>query len=286
MVLNNFRRAHGAEYRHGGRKDCLKGTRGAILSGIELWAKDSGRSPVYWLNGLAGTGKSTIVKTIAERLFTDGRLGASFFCSRDFEDRRNLYFIFPTLAIQLARRYIEIRSILVPLIRSDQDIVNESLYDQMRKLVVKPLNESGISTVIVIDALDECEDKESASAILSVLGRFVSDIPKVKFFLTGRLESRISEGFRLPLLEKMTDIFILHEVEPDQIDSDIRLFFKNSFSELAGCRCGLDNWPTEEQLDRLCGRASGLFVYAAATLKFIDNNKWDPRKRLKTLLQS
>ena len=241
MVLNDFRRVHGAEYRHGGRKDCLKGTRGAILSGIELWAKDSGRSPVYWLNGLAGTGKSTIAITIAERLFAGGQLGASFFCSRDFEDRRNLQFIFPTLEIQLARKYTEFRSILISLIQSDPEIAYESLYNQMKKLIVQPLNESGISTVIIIDALDECEDEESASAILSVLGQFVSKIPEVKFFLTGRPESRISEGFRLPLLVKMMDVFVLHKVEPDQVDNDIRLFFKISFLELAGRRRGLDN---------------------------------------------
>ena len=156
----------------------------------------------------------------------------------------------------------------------------------MKKLIVQPLIESGISTVIVIDALDECEDEESASAILSVIGQFVSKIPEVKFFLTGRPESPISEGFRLPLLAKMTDVFVLHKVEPDQVDNDIRLFFKISFLELAGRRRGLDNWPTEEQLDRLCGRAAGLFVYAAATVKFIDINKRDPRKQLDLLLRS
>ena len=94
------------------------------------------------MNGLAGTGKSTIAKTIAERLFADGQLGASFFCSRDFEDRRNLQMIFPTLAVQLARKYIGFRSILVSLIQSDPDIAYESLYDQMKKLIVEPLNES------------------------------------------------------------------------------------------------------------------------------------------------
>jgi hypothetical protein len=264
----------------------LKGTRGTVLNAVELWASDFDQSSVYWLNGLAGTGKSTIAKTIAERLFADGQLGASFFCSRDFEDRRNLQFIFPTLATQLARKYPKFRSVFVPLIQSDPEIAYVSLYNQMKKLIVQPLNESTISTVIVIDALDECEDEESASAILSVLGRLVSEIPRVKFFLTGRPEPRISEGFRLPLLAKTTDVFVLHKVEPDQVDSDIRLFFKSSFSELADRRRGLDNWPTKEQLDRLCKRAAGLFVYAATTVKFIDNNKWGPRTQMDLLLQS
>ena len=286
MVLNGFRCANGAEYQHGGRKGCLKGTRGPVLDSIELWAKDPEKFPIYWLNGLAGTGKSTIAKTIAERLFADGHLGASFFCSRDFEDRRNLQLIFPTLAIQLARKYTKFRSILVPMIQSDPGIAYESLYDQMKKLIVQPLKESCISTVIVIDALDECEDEEPASAILSVLGQLASEIPRVKFFLTGRPEPRISKGFRLPLLTKITDIFILHKVNTDQVNSDIRLFFKVSFMELAGYWHGLDSWPTEEQLDHLCGRAAGLFVYAAATIKFISDNKRNPRERLNLLLKS
>ena len=285
-ALNNFRSANGAEFRHGEHKGCLKGTWGAVLNSIELWARDPDKSPVYWLNGLAGTGKSTIAKTIAERLFADDQLGASFFCSRDFEDRRNLQLIFPTLATQLAHSYPKFRSILVPLIQADPGIAFIPLYHQMERLIIQPLNESSVSTVIVIDALDECGDKDSASALLSVLGRVVSKIPKVKFFLTGRPEPRILKGFRLPLLAKVTDVFILHMVEPDQVDSDIRLFFQHSFSELAGHWHGLDNWPTEEQVNQLCGRAAGLFVYAAATVRFIDNNKWGPQTQLNLLLQS
>jgi len=238
------------------------------------------------LNGLAGTGKSTIAQTTAERLFADDQLGASFFCSRDFEDRSNLHFIFPTLAIQLARKYTGFRSIFVPLARSDPGIAHESLCDQMDKLIVRPLVESDISTVIVIDALDECKDEEPASAILSVLGQFASKIQKVKIFVTGRPEPRIREGFRLPLLERVTDVFVLHEVEPSWVNRDIRLFFKHRFSELAGRRRGLDGWPTEEQLDLLCERAAGLFVYAVATIKFIDHRHKSPKRQLDRLLQS
>ncbi|KAF9646630.1 hypothetical protein BDM02DRAFT_3067219, partial [Thelephora ganbajun] len=265
---------------------CLKGTRGAVLDKIEVWARDFHEPPVYWLNGLAGTGKSTIAQTIAERIFADGQLGASFFCSRDFEDRSNLKLIFPTIAVQLARNYAEFRSIFVPLVQSDPEVARESLYNQMDKLVVRPLKKSEISTVIVIDALDECKDEEPASAILSVLGQFVSKIPKVKFFVTGRPEPRIREGFRLPLLAEATDVFVLHDVEPSLINNDIRLFFKHGFLELARRQQELDDWPTKEQLDLLCERAAGLFVYATATIKFVDHRNNDPKGQLDRLLRS
>ncbi|KAF9785740.1 hypothetical protein BJ322DRAFT_1210370 [Thelephora terrestris] len=284
-TLNNFRQAQGAEYRHVGRKRCLKGTRRAVLDEIELWARDFAKLPVYWLNGLAGTGKSTIAQTIAERMFAEGQLGASFFCSRGFEDRSNLHFIFPTLAVQLARKYPEFRSVFVPLVHSDPGIAYESLYNQMDKLIVGPLKNFPISTIIVIDALDECRDEEPASAILSVLARLVIQVPKVKFFLTGRPEPCIREGFRLPLLVDATDTFVLHEVHPNQINSDIQQFLEKTFSEITSRHTGLDSWPTKEQLDLLCKRAAGLFVYAVATVKFINTRNYHPRKRLDVLLE-
>ncbi|KAF9643956.1 hypothetical protein BDM02DRAFT_1270605 [Thelephora ganbajun] len=284
-VLNNVRCAQEAEYRHGDRKGCLKGTRGAVLDEIEVWARDFDKPPVYWLNGVAGTGKSTIAQTIAERIFVDGQLGGSFFCSRDFEDRRNLKFVFPTIAVQLARNYAEFRSIFVPPVQSDPGIAHESLYNQMDKMIARPLKESNISTIIVIDALDECKDEEPASAILSVLGQFVSQIPKVKFFITGRPEPRIREGFHLPPLAKETDVFVLHNVELSQVNSDIQLFFRHNFSELGDRRRGLNGWPSKEQLDLLCERAAGLFVYAVATVKFINKQNSNPRKQLDLLLQ-
>ena len=219
-------------------------------------------------------------------MFADGQLGASFFCSRDFEDRRNLQHILPTLAVQLARKNPQFRSAFVRLVQQDPDIAHESLFNQMQKLIVQPLRESNVSTIIIIDALDECKDEEPASAFLSVLGQFVSEIPDVKFLITGRPEPRIQEGFRLPLLAEVTDVFILHEVAPIQVDDDIQLFFTYEFSGLVRRRRGLDGWPTKEQIDLLCKRAAGLFVYAVATVKFIDKQSANPIERLNLLLQS
>ena len=281
-VLNSCRRARGAGYQHGNRRGCLRGTRESVLNEIELWTKDFNKSPIFWLNGLAGTGKSTIAQTVAERVFADGLLGASFFCSRDFEDRSDLHFIFPTLAFQLAHKYPNFRDRLVSLLQSNPDVVDESMYSQMERLIVEPLRLADLSTVIVIDALDECRDEEPSSAILSVLGRFVEQIPRVKFFITGRPEPRIKTGFRLPLLVDSTNVFVLHDVHPSLINNDIRLFLKHELSELARRR-RLDGWPSDEDLDILCRRASGLFIYAVASVKFLDNKVQLPKRRLEVI---
>ena len=101
--------------------------------------------------------------------------------------------------------------------------------------------------------------------------------PKVKIFVTGRPEPRIRKGFRLPLLARVTDMFVLHDAEPRRVNIDIRLFLKDRFSELADRRGGLDGWPM------LCERAAGLFVYAVATVSFIDRGNNSPKRRLDRL---
>jgi hypothetical protein len=52
---------------------------------------------------MAGTGKSTIARTIAHEYYDKERLGASFFFSRGTEDRSHAGKFFTTIAVQLAR---------------------------------------------------------------------------------------------------------------------------------------------------------------------------------------
>jgi len=155
----------GAGYLSGNRQGCLRGTRKDVLWQIERWLTDDQDQRVFWLNGLAGTGKSTIAQTFAETSFSDGKLGASFFCSRDFEDRSNIQAIFPTLAFQLAYRFPQFRKELLPVLRANPEIGQESLCSQLEKVIVGPFKVTRVSTLIIIDALDECKDEEPASAI-------------------------------------------------------------------------------------------------------------------------
>jgi len=231
-LLNGMYHTADAGYRCGNREGCLRGTRKGVLQEIERWLTSELEQRIFWLNGLAGTGKSTIAQTFAETSFADGQLGASFFCSRDFEDRSNLQAIFPTLAFQLAYRYPPFRKELLPVLKANPDAGRESLCSQMEKLIVGPLGATHIPTLIIIDALDECKDEQPASAILSILSRYVNELPTVRFFITGRPEARIRTGFRLKSLLPVTEVFKLHEVKPEAVDSDIRLFFQTQLTNL------------------------------------------------------
>ena len=238
---------------------------------------------MFWLNGLAGTGKSTIAQTFAETSFADGKLGASFFCSRDFVDRSNLRTIFRTLAYQLAYRYPTFRAKLLQVLKANPDAGHESLCSQMERLIVDPLKAANISTLIIIDALDECKDEEPASALLSVLSHYANEIPNAKFFLTGRPEARIRTGFRLKPLIPITEVLKLHEVKPEIVDSDIKLFFQTRLSKLVEGRsdCGsMGDWPSPSDVRILCRKAAGFFIYAAIVVKFVDSDIDLPSERL------
>ena len=282
-----MRHTEEAGYSSGNRQGCLRGTRADVLLQLERWLKDEQDHHVFWLNGLAGTGKSTIAQTFAEISFADGKLGASFFCSRDFEDRSNLQAIFPTLAFQLAYRYLPFREKLLRVLRSNPDIGRESLCSQMEKIIVGPLEASRVRTLIIIDALDECKDEEPASAILSMLSRYVDEIPNVKFFITGRPEPRSRSGFRLKSLRPITEVLRLHDVKRSSVDSDIKLFFRTRLADIAKTRSDCNftqDWPNLLDINILCKKAAGFFIYASTVVKFVAFKNRTPTGQLDRII--
>ena len=284
MVPDIYFYSQEAQYHHSNQQGCLQGTQEIVLRVIESWAKDSSGPPIFWLNGPVGTGKSAIAQSFLEWCDTHDQLGSSFFCSYNTSDHNNTHLFF-TLAIQLAQKDPKIQSTLVSLLQSNPDIIYESPLDQVEKLIVKPLKSADIPTVIIIDALDDCIDDESQSAILSAVEYWIKEIPKVKFLVTSQPKPHILASFHFPLFSGLVDTFTLDCSMPDLVNNDIQLFLKHELSKLAE-QNGLDNWPTAKQLDLLCDRAAGLFVYAVATVKFLDNAFRMPNKQYATIERS
>ena len=285
--MEKLKPVHNAGYQAGHHDKCLPGTRESVLQNIMIWAKNPQEQNVFWLNGLAGTGKSTIAQSFSEMVTEEEILGASFFCSRDYLDRKELKNIFPTLAYQLACRYPQFRTRLVAILKKDPTLAHTSFISQFENLLINPLSEEKVSCVVVIDALDECIDDQPASAVLSVLGRFVKQLPLIKFFITGRPEPRIRTGFRLPLLQPFTQIFLLHEVELASVDNDIRLYLAQSLTTIVKRRSDLDlpdPWPCDSELIALTKKASGLFIFASTLVKFIGSEYHEPQNRLQLVL--
>ena len=277
LVPNMHSHIQEAQYQYNNQQGCLQGTQETALEVIESWAKDYNRPPIFWLNGLVGTGKSTIAQSVLEWCDAHDQLRSSFFCPHNTNGHSNTHLIF-TLAIQLAQKHPKVQSTLGSLLQSNPDIVYESLLDQMKKLIVEPLKSADVPTTIIIDALDDWIDDESQSAIFSAVEHWIKEMPKVKFLVTSQPKAHMLASFHFPLFSGLADTFTLDPTMPNLINNDIQVFLKHKLSGLAEQR-GLSNWPTPKQLGLLCDRAAGLFVYAVATVKFLDNTFRMPNKQ-------
>ena len=229
----------------------MKGTRKEVLFQLEQWSRGEREKCVFWLSGLAGTGKSTIARTFAEMCFADGKLGASFFCSRDFDERKNLRSILPTLAFQLAHRYPRFRQELLPVLRRTPMLDGRPFVHRWRSLLLDHSKQQKFQPSLSLMPLTNVKIR-NLLLLFSLLSRYVDKIPLVKFFITGRPELHISSGFCLGLLQPHTDILKLHEVEPSSVDGDIKLFLKAQFIEISKNQSDYnfeEDWPGPHNID-------------------------------------
>lgn len=62
-VLERLGHIVGAEFKHEDRQGCTAGTRVSLLVDCLSWAAAADSSHVFWVNGMAGTGKTTVMET-------------------------------------------------------------------------------------------------------------------------------------------------------------------------------------------------------------------------------
>ncbi|QRW13179.1 Vegetative incompatibility protein HET-E-1 [Ceratobasidium sp. AG-Ba] len=263
------------------RRKCTHNTRQDILKELHSWAKDPNGVKIYWMNGMAGTGKTTIAYTLCAELDDQYKLGASFFCSRGIPGCQNVLNIVPTIAYRLARFSPPFRSALCHILSVDPDVVRYDVSAQFKRLVKEPLLQATatISTgmiVVVIDALDECTDPTTSRLLLDVLMGFAKDSP-IKFFVTCRPDHGLLD--KLTRLESTSRLmFHLHDIEKSIIRTDIVTYLREELSPIV----------SDEQIEKLANRAGELFIYAATIVRYILPKKVsiDPKKRLEVVLSA
>ncbi|CAE6518333.1 unnamed protein product [Rhizoctonia solani] len=244
------------------RRGCTKDTRTTILEESMAWSEDPDMAKIYWVNGMAGTGKTTIAYSLCERLDAGKQLAASFFCTRASPECREAKRIIPTIAYQLARRFAPFRYSLCNQLTQEPDINTGLLSDQFELLLKKPLlaakDRLSNNLVIVVDALDECSDPHIVELFLDLLFRSVLELP-IKFFVTSRPEPAIRNRM-MPESERSRSILYLHEIELSLVQADIELYLKEELASIA---------PADEDLAELAEHAGNLFIYAATAVRYI-----------------
>jgi hypothetical protein len=275
-----------------GETQCLQGTRTELLKQIKEWVLSPSQKSIFWLSGMAGTGKSTISRTVAGSLKETKQLGASFFFKRGEEDRGNMKKFFPTIIRQLMLHIFELRFGVQKTLDHDPDIASKSLREQFDKLLLQPLlnldqiGRQPQTTVIVIDALDECEHDQDIRTIIRLLPLLqkVKAI-RLRILLTSRPETPINLGFSEIANHEYQD-FALHEI-PDKItEHDIRLFLRDRFTRIKHDRRISQDWPGNDVIEDLVTMSAPLFISAATVCRHIGNSNWEPKSRLSELLKN
>ena len=255
------------------------------------WSAHPRQKSIFWLNGMAGTGKSTIARTIARTLTKQKRLAASFFFSRGRGDLSNTGKLFSTVAIQLAATSTELKRYICKAIAEHENVDRQSLREQWTNLIYQPLSrvrsksKSPLVLVFVFDALDECGRQEDIRTLLRLLAETENlEAVKLRVLVTSRPEIPIQLGF-LAISGDTHENFVLHNIASPVIQHDISVFLRHEMGIIRSEHLLPSDWPTKEELELLIEKSGGLFIYAVTVCRFIHDHRWLPAKRLNIVLE-
>ncbi|KAH7313996.1 hypothetical protein B0J17DRAFT_351792 [Rhizoctonia solani] len=263
-----------------GRRACTADTREETLTKIEEWCDDPTSPMIYWMNGMAGTGKTTIAYTLARKLESRGQLGASFFCTVTSKECRDAGSIVPTIAHQLSYRSTPFQAALVEVLKQHPNAATLTIPKQVERLLLDPLdavgNNMAQNLVVIIDALDECHNSNVVGLILDSLFTSTGRLP-IKFFITSRPEPGIYEKLAAQSND-LRSVLHLHEVCEDSIQRDIRRFLQEGLKLIH---------PSEDEIEKLTALSGRLFIFAATAVRYIvpESTPVDSRARLKIMLE-
>lgn len=194
-----------------------------------------------------------------------------------------------SLAVQLAFNVPSLRQSICDAVRKRSDIASLSLSEQWHQLVLIPLSnlqrESHRFYILVVDALDECEDVKDVRTILQLLAEARSlTTVRLRVFLTSRPEVPIRHGIHcIPQAEHHD--FILQNIPLEIVNHDIFLFLEYNLGTI-GQEWSLGaKWPGEVVLRQLVHKSSGLFIWAATACRFTNEGEEFAKDRLDEILE-
>lgn len=282
------------------RKPCISGTRVQILDKFRNWVTIACTqttlltSQVFWIHGLAGTGKTSIAFSIVEEYKKTGQLAANFFCSRDDPECSDPGMVFPTLASQLCSFFPPLREPVAAVLQNDPTIVDASPARQLEELIVRPLEKVKASLpifIVVLDAVDECEDNSGdnpTSIIITAIVSFLDRLGSFLFVITSRPDPRITRLFdptRGKTLFDITTAIDLHSIDSVSVTEDISRYLKHDLKESPIPFDVPEGWPTEQEIAALTLLAHGLFIFAGTAVRFILDQRYkQPVRRMGRLL--
>ncbi|KAI9456829.1 hypothetical protein BJY52DRAFT_1212779 [Lactarius psammicola] len=269
------------------RAECLEGTRTVVLGDIFAWLEDTFSPRLFWLSGIAGSGKSAVSQSASIRaaLLADHMVVSIFFSRFGYAGLYDPLSVFQTLAFQFSLLDIGYKERISEIIEEHPDIFEMDLRFQYEKLIVGPLDairRPHSCILIILDGLDECEPR-GAAAILKVLLAEDADHPKeLKILAASRPEAHLRRIF-----DAQCDIRKL-SLEDVETENDILHYLRTSFERppLRPPTLLVDSFTvSEETISELAKRAGNSFIYAATIVRFVfDKHCQDPQRQINFLL--
>ncbi|KAF8221537.1 hypothetical protein L208DRAFT_1414867 [Tricholoma matsutake] len=268
---------------------CQEGTREDVLRKISAWCGENTGYPVCWLEGPAGSGKSTIAHTIAKQCDDDNRLAFSFFFSRGKHDRSDTTKFVPSFAYQLAESVPAIQPSMRHALADNPSAPHLGLRDQIEKLIIHPfLTIPGHiqPKIVVVDGLDESRDNDLIQELIRLLVDATNHLP-FRFLFTSRPEHHIRQMFETSWVKRNAYFLSLRDFHAH---TDVRKYLKRHLAEIREqndvMRYVARPWPSDEELDRLVHQSDGLFIYVSTLVKFIADETDHPQERLQTAMMT
>jgi len=252
---------------------------------------------MLWLNGPAGSGKSAIGHSIAERCKAEGRLLATFFFGRSDSRRNQSKPLVATIAYQIYTNTIPaFRHKMITVIENNPLIFDQTLQVQIESLIIIPLRTAIHSgyfenpnsrRVIIIDGLDECIARtEQQNILLTILYSITQLKCPFLFFVASRPEPEIAFFFNSDTARNIhSRITLSNEYDASE---DIRLYLRKEFKYIKESHPFKHliptTWPAPKAIDKLVAKSSGQFIYAATVIKYVKSLRHRPDHRLDIVL--
>ncbi|EDR00233.1 uncharacterized protein LACBIDRAFT_314575 [Laccaria bicolor S238N-H82] len=266
---------------HKQRETCMPGTCINVLRDIEAWLHDLNMPNILWLSGSPGSGKTTIASTVVADFES---FSGQFFFHHDqaeFCDPDNLW---RHLALDLALGNNALgKSIAKALETQKANIRGLDISMQFEHLIVKPVQElfqdTATPLLIVIDALDECDQYEK---LLPSLKSWSLLLPKcLKLLITSRHYLDIQRT-----LDSVSQHINLHTGDQvsNQTSHDLELYFTMRFFDMTRLQTSLHlDWPGPDKISFLVRKAAGLYIWAKSAMDFILHRGGDTEERLNVI---
>jgi hypothetical protein len=255
-------------------KGCLPGTRKKIIGEITEWVNftdGDAISRVFFLSGVAGSGKSAIAHTVAQLFDQQKRLGSSYCFDRADQVNRRPNNLLSTIALNIADLDHQWKASLYNVVKGNRSLrTTLSATEQFNNFMLEPakaLTAVG-PTVIVIDALDEGGDESSRRALLDILAKGISGLPaNFRILITARPEPDIVNAFN-----GNQHVFCKHMNTIDEAsnEADIALYIE---TQLSGLHSLDSEWPNKRWCHMLINSSDGLFQWASTACRTIRDGR-------------